>query len=353
MKIDRRDIERVLGSGGTPYGAILLYGPDEGMVGERARALTLSVAGALDDPFRVVALSEDECLSDQGRLIDEARAIAMGGGRKILRIAGSDALCPVLGPFLQEPPMEGQALLLIQAGDLGPRSPLRKLLEGAKHGAAIACYRDGAADIAELVRREVASRQMQIDADALAFLTQKLGDDRGVTRSELDKLMLYMEGEKTIRLADIMAVLDDHSAVALDDLLMAATAGDMKQVEKYLSLTLRLTTPIMIMRALCRHIARLHFCVGQRAQGMEPATILASLRPPLFWTVKARFERQMRTLAPAQLAEMLALASAGEAAILANYGAAETLCRHTVQRIALLAFPGGDPSVAHSGKVAS
>ena len=55
---------------------VVLHGEDEGLVRQRADALTLLVAGARDDPFRVSWLSDGE----HGRLLEEASAIAMLGG---------------------------------------------------------------------------------------------------------------------------------------------------------------------------------------------------------------------------------------------------------------------------------
>ena len=56
--------------------AVLLYGPDAGLVRERADGLVRGVAGDLGDPFRVTELSPDEIAKEPARLFDEAAAIA-------------------------------------------------------------------------------------------------------------------------------------------------------------------------------------------------------------------------------------------------------------------------------------
>jgi len=52
--------------------AILLYGPDEGLVRERAEAAARSVCPDLKDPFRVADLAAAVLAADPARLADEA-----------------------------------------------------------------------------------------------------------------------------------------------------------------------------------------------------------------------------------------------------------------------------------------
>src|SRR5258708_8919168 len=59
--------------------AALVYGPDQGMVRERAAALARSVVPDLNDPFRVAELDEAGLAADPARLWDEAAALYMIG----------------------------------------------------------------------------------------------------------------------------------------------------------------------------------------------------------------------------------------------------------------------------------
>jgi DNA polymerase-3 subunit delta len=65
---------------------VLLHGPDAGLVRERADRLAGTVVPDLHDPFRVARVSGAQLLEDPARLADEAAAIAMGGGRRVVRV---------------------------------------------------------------------------------------------------------------------------------------------------------------------------------------------------------------------------------------------------------------------------
>src|ERR1700740_3532774 len=69
---------------------ILLYGPDLGLVRERADALMASAVDDPNDPFSLVRLDGDELAAEPSRLVDEAMTVPLFGGRRAIRVrAGS------------------------------------------------------------------------------------------------------------------------------------------------------------------------------------------------------------------------------------------------------------------------
>jgi DNA polymerase-3 subunit delta len=64
----------------------LLYGPDAGLVRERADLLTAAICGNLKDPFRISELSASILAADTARLADEVAAMSLVGGRRVVRI---------------------------------------------------------------------------------------------------------------------------------------------------------------------------------------------------------------------------------------------------------------------------
>ena len=156
-----------------------------------------SVLADLNDPFRVAELDEATLESDPARLWDEAAALSMMGGRRVVRVRGAgNGLAQTFQNFLAAPP--GDALIVIEAGDLAKSGALRRVFEGADNAAAIPCYPDDDRELEDVVRSHLKSRGLSIDEGALNYAVSRLGSDRGVTRSELEKLALYAMGEKTV-----------------------------------------------------------------------------------------------------------------------------------------------------------
>ena len=70
---------------------VLIYGPDRGLVSERAKAFAEKTGLPLDDPFSVVRLDAGEAERDQGRLLDEARTVPMFSARRLLWVRNAGA----------------------------------------------------------------------------------------------------------------------------------------------------------------------------------------------------------------------------------------------------------------------
>ena len=97
--------------------AVLLYGPDEGLVRERAAAIARSVCADLKDPFRVADLTAAVLAADPARLADEAAQLSLTGGRRVVRVRGAgDGLAKLFAEFLGGTP--GEAFVAVEAGEL-------------------------------------------------------------------------------------------------------------------------------------------------------------------------------------------------------------------------------------------
>src|SRR6185437_13779323 len=149
MIIKSHEADRYTGNPPKDLRIALVYGPDAGLVQERAEKLLKSVVPDLTDPFNVSDLSEAVLLNDPARLADEAAAISMMGGRRVVRVRGaSNDLADLFESFLDDPP--GDALVVVEAGDLNKGTGLRKLFEADKAAAAIACYADTVRNLEEV-----------------------------------------------------------------------------------------------------------------------------------------------------------------------------------------------------------
>lgn len=278
--------------------AVLLYGPDSGLVRERGELLARAVVPEPDDPFRAIELTPADIKADPARLSDEAAAISMTGGRRVVRLRDApDGLAPVLADYLAKPPCApGQAaLIVIEAGDLSPRSPLRKLFEDAKNAAAVACYLDDTAQLETVIRSALAAENISVTPDALEFLTENLGGDRMVTRRELEKLALFAGTGGRIDLADAAACIGDTSAMAMDAVAFDTAAGDVAGLDKALERVFQEgVTAVGIVRGVMRHFDRLQQAAASVAAGDSEEAAMAALRPAVFWKDKDRFRAQMR-----------------------------------------------------------
>lgn len=314
--------------------AVLLYGPDAGLVRERARALARLICPDLADPFRVADLDAGALLADPARLADEAAQLALTGGRRVVRVRETgDRLAPLFTGFLAASP--GDAFVVVEAGELTSRSPLRRAFEEAPRAAAIGCYPDGARDLAAVIRESLAAHRITPSRDALDYLVEHLGEDRLSTRSELEKLALYAGEGGRIELADARAAVGDGAAIALDDAVMAAAEGDLPRLERALTrLFQEGTSPVTAIRALLRHLHRLHLFAAQLAGGAAPEEVLRGARPPIFFKLQDGFRRQLALWSEARLRPELDRLAEAEFRMKTGIFPPETICREAMGAVA-------------------
>src|ERR1700704_5448707 len=194
---------------------ILLYGPDAGLVRERADALVASAVDDPSDPFSLVRLDGDELSAEPSRLVEEAMTIPMFGGRRAIRVrAGSRSFASGVDT-LSEMPIK-DCRIVIEAGELRPESPLRKACERARTAVAIGCYPDGERDLAKLIDDELRASNLRIAPDARAALMALPGGDPQASRNGLRKLAIYSHGQAEVTLDDVMAVVADASELKVD-----------------------------------------------------------------------------------------------------------------------------------------
>jgi DNA polymerase-3 subunit delta len=305
MKVSPRDIDRFLKRPPAELRAALFFGPDEGLVRERARQLAATVIDDLEDPFRVVALSGAELSADPARLADEANALSLTGGRRLVRIHGAgDALAGPLKDLVDGPNCE--ALIVIEAGGLTPRSGLRRLLEQSGKGAAIGCYPDEGRDLLGLIEDDLRGHGLRAEPDVVGFLAANLGGDRMITRSELEKLALYCADTGTVTLDDAVALVGDSASLGLDDLALATADGDHAAVDRAVARLLHENVAsITILRAVARHFLRLQRAVAALEAGKSPRDAVGALKPPVFFKHVPRLTAQLRRWPRASLATAL------------------------------------------------
>src|ERR1700747_1830851 len=187
-----KDIDAFLARPDPGRPIILLYGPDAGLVRERADALLKSAVDDPDDPFSMVKLDGDELSAEPSRLVDEALTVPRFGGRRAIRVrAGSRSFASGVDTLADTPLKDCR--IVIEAGDLRAQSPLRQACERATAAGAFACYPDGERDLAKLIDDELRLANLRIAADARATLTTLLGGDRQASRTELRKLTPFAQ----------------------------------------------------------------------------------------------------------------------------------------------------------------
>jgi DNA polymerase-3 subunit delta len=182
------------------------------------------------------------------------------------------------------------------------------------------------------------AENLTIGADARAALLALLGGDRLASRNEIRKLALYCKDQKSIDLADVMAVVADASALALDGVIDAAFAGKTAEVEtEFSKARAGGSSPAAIISAAIRQVANLHKMKLAVEGGETIEFAMKRGAPPVHFTREKPVGEALRTWAPARLLRAMEQLAEASLDMRRNSALAETIAHRTLLSIAVSA----------------
>lgn len=288
-----RDIEKFLARPDLPSGFILVYGPDTGLVSENAGRLTWHFAGDPPDPESLVQLHMSEIDADPQRLGILARSPSLFGGNTTIRIRGAtNKLAPTLAELLDE---NAQAAFIVEGGDLKPSDALRKLAEARKDARALPCYADSGQTIDALIRQTFADAKISLEADLVPMLRDMLGNDRQITRRELEKLVLFAGEGGTLSREDVTRLCGDNAALAIDAVVDAVATGHARRFDEAMTRAASAGTDAQrLLIVAMQHFSRLRAMRADMDAGAGLDQVVSRATPRIHFSRKASIEQQLR-----------------------------------------------------------
>lgn len=317
-------------------GAVLFYGPDAGLVTERAQLLSKDMAARDTPPGEVLSFEDADLDADGDRLAVELQTMPMFGGRKIIRArTGRRISTPLLKPLIESGGLQG--FLIVEAGDLRPDEGLRLLFEKSPIAAAVACFGDEADGLQALAARVLKGHGLTISADVMAMLVSRLGADRALSRGEIEKLALYVHGRRSVEADDVEAVVGDASDLRLDKIPEAAASGDAARAVRDADRAVASGEGAQaVLLATQRYFLRLHRLRAGIDQGRSPDEAVRQLRPPVHFKLQPILLAQLRAWTAVRLNVALAEIASTIKACRQTGALDETLTERLLLRLAMM-----------------
>lgn len=277
----------------------LFHGADES--GSRALARRLLVGLAAEKH----AIATASLRSDPALLADEAGAISMFGGKRLLWVEpAGDEICAALSALLEAPAVEHPVVAI--AGALRKTSVLLKLAEA--HPAALAqiSYVPEGRDADRLVLELGRAEGLRIAPLLASRLAQSCGNDQAVIRQELTKYAIYLNASPDVpqELSEelLASIGIDGSEGDSGRPIDLALSGDLSALSAELEcLESSGIEPVPVLRAAQRRLLMLVPLRARIEAGQSPDAVMASV----FWKDKALISRIISRWTSARLAQAI------------------------------------------------
>lgn len=301
MKVARGQLARLLDEPGSTVRFYLFWGPDEGQ--SRAHATRLLQAMGAD---RFIVIS-NVIKNDPAALADEAGALALFGGRRVIWIEpAGDEICDGVSAVLEAPAPESPVVAIAPL-NARPKELIR-IAESSPLALSFASYAPEGQD-AERMVADVARRYgLRIERPVAARLAEACGNDQAIVAQELEKIALYLDASTSRPRAVDDSALDAVAAVREGDdslhLADLAMEGDLPALAEGLAAMGQGNDAIPVLRALQRRLLMLAPARAQLEAGRKLDDVMASFGKSLFWKDKPKVQGMISRWSAAQIARL-------------------------------------------------
>lgn len=336
VALKAHEVARFVEKPDLPEGIVLVYGPDSGMVREIGQKLSRRFAGDDADSMNLVTFEGAELDGDAGRLEVEARSVSLFGDRRVIRVRNAGkSLVMGLTALLDRP---GGALVVLEAGNLAPKDALRAQIEGSRHGRALPCYPDTEETLGRLISETFATAGIRVEPDSVSLLRDLLGNDREVTRRELEKLCLFAAESHVLSREDILTLCADNAALVMDEILDATGTGHPQALDAALARAIaNSVAPQQILIMAMTHFSNLRRWRLEVESGKGANQVLESVRPKPHFSRRSALERQLRLWSEESLSTALERLQAAVSESRRHYEMQEAITRRSLLALCVMA----------------
>ncbi len=277
----------------------LVYGPEISVVDYRFNLIAKKITPDLSDPFLVTNISKERLSEDKAILSDEFFSLSMLGGRKLILINGADiAAGSALKMLFEENDFSKKSdnFILINGGDLEKSSPLRKAAEDNPYFATIACYEDDERTIKSFISSQLSAMQIKTSSAVVESLLNKLGKNRQVILSELDKIDIFLGDSKNLTIETIDKLTESESEISVNEFISSFASQKfnlaLMQSEK---LAREGFEAIVLIRFLSNYFQKIYHCkIDLHLENSDFEQIIKSQK--LFFKIEVEFRKHLKSL---------------------------------------------------------
>ena len=305
MKLAPRDATKYFAKPDLSRTGILIFGMDAMRVALKRQELIANLIGPQgEEEMRLTRIPAGDLRKDPALLMDAIKAQGFFPGPRVAFVEDATELTAKAITTALEDWQDGDAQVVVTAGNLKPRGALRKLFEGHPNAYAAGIYDDPPTrdEIdADLKRAGVS----EVNSDAmndLVGLSRML--DPGDFRQTVEKLGLYkLSDSSPVSPDDVQAVAPASTEAELDDLLHAVAEGKTGEIGPVLAkLQAQGVQAVGLCIGATRHFRALHAASSDPG---GPGQGINRLRPPVHFKSRDRMVRQAQQWGQRRLEQAL------------------------------------------------
>tara|TARA_Y100000816_G_C26064362_1_gene559258 strand:+ start:168 stop:1154 length:987 start_codon:yes stop_codon:yes gene_type:complete len=277
----------------------LVYGENEGLKNEVVQNLKKSLIGNIENYDEAQILTEKELF--YGKIFNQS----LFEKEKILIVDRcSEKIYEIVENILEK--NISDIKIIFNANILEKKSKLRNLFEKDKELIIIPTYKDTSLNLLEIARKFFYNYKISISQEAINLLVSRCNGDRGHLKSELDKILIFMQDKKKINLEEIYKLTNLSENFSINELVDTSLSKNYQKTSEIINESnYKLEDGIIILRTFLQKAKRLLNIYEKHENNSSFDSLINDYKPPIFWKDKPVVKKQLENWSKLKVKDLI------------------------------------------------
>ena len=277
----------------------LIYGENEGQKNEIIQLLKKNFKGQTE------SYDETQILNNKELFYEKIFNQSLFEKEKIIIINRcSEKIYEVAEDILDK--QISDTKILFKANVLEKKSKLRNLFEKNKELVVIPTYKDTPVTLVEIAKKFFYNYKISISQETINLLVNRCNGDRGHLKSELDKILIYIQDKKNITLDEIYKLTNLVENFHISELVDNSLSKNIQKTSEIISESnYKSEDGILILRTFLQKAKRL-LTLYEQDVNKNYENLINNYSPPIFWKEKPIVKKHLESWSKPKIETLIA-----------------------------------------------
>ena len=277
----------------------LIYGENEGLKNEIIKFLKKKFIGNIEKYDEAQIISNNELFYEKmfNKSLFEKEKIVI-----INRC--SDKIYEIIENIIEK--KDTDIKIILNASVLEKKSKLRNLFEKSKELVIVPTYKDNSITLTDIAKKFFNNYKISISQETINLLVNRCNGDRGHLKSELDKILIYIHGKKSINLEEIYKLTNLAENININELVDTALSKNSQKTSDIINESnYKSDDGILILRTFLQKAKRLHNLYEKQNENTSLDGLVDNYKPPIFWKDKPIVKKQLENWSMLKIEDLI------------------------------------------------
>ena len=277
----------------------LVYGENEGLKNEIIEILKRKLSGIIEKFDEAQIINNNELFYE--KLLNQS----LFEKEKIIVINRcSEKIYGVIENITER--VFSDTKIILNANSLEKKSKLRNLFEKSTKLIIIPTYKDTSISLMEIAKKFFYNYKISISQETINLLVNRCNGDRGHLRSELDKILIYIQDKNNINLEEIFKLTNLSENFSINELVDTSLSKNTKKTSEILNESnYKSEDGILILRTFLQKAKRLLNLYEKHDQNLTFDSLINNHAPPIFWKDKPIIKKQLECWSKSKIKDLI------------------------------------------------